>query len=103
MSVIINSVNPTKLLSEFTAANIIWCNATNDLMYDDNGVATTYMANLTVDFAVGTDMQLVQQVIDEHDPTPSELQPTREEVLEQELARTNEMILELTELMLGGM
>ena len=47
--------------------------------------------------------QLVDSCIANHDPTPIPPIPTKEEVLEQELANTNAMILELAELILGGM
>lgn len=32
-------------------------------------------------FAEGTDMELVQQIIDAHDPTPLPLQPTQDDYL----------------------
>lgn len=44
-------------------------------------------------------MELIEEVEVEREITP----PTKEEILEQELANTNALILELTELILGGM
>lgn len=41
-----------------------------------------------------------QEIEEENNKPPI---PTKEEMLEQELANTNAMILELTELILGGM
>lgn len=36
-------------------------------------------------FPEGTDMKLVQQIIDAHDPTPLPPQPTKEELMEQRI------------------
>lgn len=49
-----------------------------------------------IDFAEGTDMGLVQQIIDAHDPTPLPPQPTTEE----RLKMAEETILFL---LMGGM
>lgn len=100
---IIKNINPIKLLNEFSDRGVTWVNSSNNLKYSDNGTPLSNVADMTITFTHGTNMDLVQSVIDAHDPTPVPRAPTKEEILEQELARTNEMILELTELILGGM
>lgn len=95
----IENVNVKKLLDEFTANSIVWTNAKNNLNHDEN----EYIGTVNVMFEDGTDMDLVQQIIDNHDPTPLPPLPKKEEILERELANTNAMILELTELIIGGM
>ena len=56
-----------------------------------------------ITFADDADMTAVQAIIDAHNPEPLPPLSTKTEVLEQELANTNALILELTELILGGM
>jgi len=94
---IVKNVNPTKLLDELLAQNIVVISLTHDRQ------AGNVAENTWITFAEGTDMELVQQIIDAHDPTPLQPQPTQEEILKQELAKTNAMVLELTEFILGGM
>lgn len=48
------------------------------------------------------DVEKVQSIIEKHDPTPIELDPTREEILEQQLSETNALVLSLYEMVLGG-
>lgn len=94
---LIKNVNPNQLQNEFTANNIVTISFINDRK--DGYIAE----NTWVEFAKDTDMGLVQQIIDAHDPKPLPPQPTQEELLKQELTKTNSMVLELTEIILGGM
>ena len=90
----IEKVNPSKLVDEFIASGISIVNNSNNLKYE-NGIARSHIGTLSADFAKGTDMELVQQIINTHDPTPS-LEPLTE----------NEMIMlaiaDLAEIVLGG-
>lgn len=59
-----------------------------------------------IKFKENTNMELVQQIIDAHEPSPIPPQPTKEEVLEQKLQSQEVAIAELTlllSMMMGGM
>lgn len=57
-----------------------------------------------VTFADNTDMDLVQQIIDAHDPTPLPPLKTREQILEERLQVTEDALLGLMDIiMMGGM
>ena len=90
MKITVENINVNQLCDELISKGII-------LLLVESIENTTWIT-----FKDGTDMDLVQQIIDAHDPTPLP-QPTQEELLKQELAKTNAMVLELTEFILGGM
>lgn len=75
---IIKNVNPTKLFAEFSDAKL-------DITFNKlflkyvNGVATSDLGDLEVVFSANTDMDLVQQIIDAHDPTPIPPAPTQDD------------------------
>lgn len=98
---IIDNVNPVKLTQEFWDNGIIVLNASNDLEYI-NGVPTNYVGTLNVSFAYGTDMILVQSIIDAHDPTPITPAPSETEKLRLEMARSNAEMFEMMVAMMGG-
>lgn len=85
----IEDVNPSKLIDEFIANGISIVNNSNNLEYE-NGVPRSHIGTLCVELEEGTDMELVQQIINTHDPTPLPPQPSKEELLEQ---RINELEL----------
>ena len=91
MKITVENINVNKLCDELISKGIV------PLLIES-------VENTTcITFEDDTDMDLVQQIIDAHDPTPLPPQPTQEELLKQELAKTNAMVLELTEFILGGM
>lgn len=61
----LNNVNPKKLIDELTKKGIKIIYAINDSS-DGEHIAN----NTIIDFEDNTDMELVQQIIDAHDPTP---------------------------------
>ena len=97
MVVICNNVNPTKLHDELILNGIV------PLTLEEDKNEGDYVAeNTWITFAEGTDMDLAQQIIDAHNPTPVATPPTELEILKQE----NEMLKEtmdfiLTELIPG--
>ena len=88
----LKKVNVNKLHDEFVANGIY----PNPVLISENGDG---------DFTFGNDIDvtLVQSIIDAHDPTPLPPMPSKGDLIEQELANTNTLILELTELIIGGM
>lgn len=76
----IKSMNPNKLYDELVGTGIIPVMVWSDIKKGD------YIAdNITIEFEDDTDMELVQQIIDTHDPSPmpepkSELEILRETV-----------------------
>lgn len=73
----------------------------------DSGIETEYVKAINntdmgceIKFTDDTDMTAVQAVIDAHNPEPLPPQPTEVEILQQELAGTNAMLLEFMESML---
>ena len=85
------NVNPTKLADELIEKNINISLIQNDLKENE------YVANnIWITFADGTDMDLVQQIIDNHDPTPLSQPPTDKE-------RLQALEQALLEIVLGGM
>ena len=65
MKITIHDVNPNKLHDEIISANITPLIVENDLKENE------YIAeNTWVSFENGTDMELAQQIINAHDPTP---------------------------------
>ncbi|SKB36258.1 hypothetical protein SAMN02745120_1036 [Acetoanaerobium noterae] len=56
-----------------------------------------------IDFAAGIDMDLVQQIIDTHDPTPLPPQPTEFDKIRIESAQANAELFEMMLSMVGGM
>ena len=91
---IIKEFNAPKLYDELLQKNLI-------TPVQDNGTSRLQGNFLFVED--DSDIVAIQSIIDAHDPTPSPPQPTQEELLKQELAKTNAMVLELTEFIIGGM
>lgn len=77
-------MNAIKLLQELADANIEWNKA---LIPDDN--------EISVIFRDGTDMDLVQQIIGAHDPTPISPSPTKQEVFEQQITANTDYLLDV--------
>lgn len=77
MKVHYSNVNPNKLHDELIKAGVIPVLVQNDLKEGE------YIANNTwVTFADGTDMELVQKIIDAHEPTlPAQLPTEKERIL----------------------
>ena len=98
MKIKYNNLNPDNLYDELVNAGIMPIWVESDTKKDE------FIAqNIWVTFADDVDMTAVQAVIDVHNPEPVPPLPTKEEIIEQELANTNSLILEVTEMILGGM
>lgn len=69
-----SNVNPTKLHNELIARGIF------PISVESAGNDTF------IRFSEGTDMQLVQSVIDAHDPTPLPAPKSKEEIIKEEIA-----------------
>ncbi len=105
---IINNINPNKLHDELIENDI-------DVVFleHDRREGEYVAENTRITFAKDTDMELVQKVIDEHDPTPLRSEPTKTEMVmlaiadldlqrEQDKIETQLAIAELAETILGG-
>lgn len=57
----------------------------------------------SIDFADGTDMTLVQSIIEAHDPTPIPSAPSEVEQIRLEVARSNAEMFEAVIALMGGM
>jgi len=68
---IVRNVNPTKLHDELIAHGIVPISVKHDRRKGDFIAENTWIT-----FADGTDMTVVQQVIDAHNPTPYPPTPT---------------------------
>lgn len=89
----INNANPNKLHNEFINAGIVPVSVKNDSKIDE------YIAEHTwIIFAEGTDMVIVQQIIDAHDPTPLPLPKTDAEKIADLEAENMMNMLALAEL-----
>lgn len=78
---IFNDINPNKLLDDFNLAGI---KTKNGIL--SNLVLPGYIAeNSECEFVEGTDIELVQRIIDAHNPTPLPSQPTETEILKSEI------------------
>jgi hypothetical protein len=72
------SKNPNKLYDELVNAGIIPVMVWSDIKKGD------YIAdNVKIDFTDDTDMELVQQIVDAHDPTPLPAPKTELEILQE--------------------
>jgi hypothetical protein len=71
---IVNNVIPNKLHQELINSGVE-CSVFHNL---EDG--RYYIGDCEIMFAENTDMNLVQQIIDAHDPTPLPPQPTTEEL-----------------------
>ena len=77
---LLQNIHPNKLHDELIAAGLI------PLLVENDKPEDTHIApNTWITFPEGTDMTAVQAVIDAHDPTPLPPQPTKEELLQQEI------------------
>lgn len=94
---IIKNVNHIKLLSEFDVANITYDkqNISHNMQYDSFGKPLQDTCDLDIKFAINTNMQLVQAIIDTHDPTPIESMPTELDILKEQIASQQAIIDEL--------
>ena len=63
---IIKNVNVHKLLDELIGSGIVWTKQSDTVDYL-NGETT---GDCVIEFADDTDLDLVQQIIDTHDPSP---------------------------------
>ncbi|MTI57480.1 hypothetical protein [Geosporobacter ferrireducens] len=77
--ILIQNINPTKLHDELISAGVIPIFLENDKKDDEFIAENTWIA-----FSEDTDIDLVQQIIDAHDPTPKPEPPTEIELLQQE-------------------
>ena len=80
MIVTIENINPNKLHDELINAGL-----TPVLVENDRPENSHIASHTWITFVEGTDMTAVQAVIDTHDPTPLPPQPTKEELLQQEI------------------
>jgi len=85
--VIIQNINVSKLTDEFNRGGIKILHVL--YVYNDDDTQADFI------FAGGTDMDLVQQIINAHDPTPIPPKPTDKERIEQ----LENMILMMMEVM----
>lgn len=72
----IKNVNPNKLVDELVNAGIKIICATNDKQENEHIAENTW-----IEFEDGTDMELVQSIIDNHNPEPTPAQPTLDDYL----------------------
>ena len=79
---LVENVNPNKLHDELLNANIDVLTLSHDITPEMREQGQYIAENTWITFAEGTDMDLVQQIIDAHDPTPLPQPPTAEERLE---------------------
>ena len=84
----LNNVNPKKLIDELTKKGIKIIYATHDSS-DGEHIAN----NTIIDFEDNTDMEVVQQIINAHDPTPLPPKPSEKERLEALEQAMLEMVL----------
>ncbi|HBQ43869.1 MAG TPA: hypothetical protein DD724_06375 [Lactobacillus acetotolerans] len=94
---ILENVVPNKLHQELIDAGV------NCIVLHNLKDGRYVVGECEVQFFGDVDMTAVQAVIDAHNPEPLPSMPTKVEIIEQELANTNALILELTEIILGGM
>lgn len=86
----IKNVNAEKLHLELIN------NGIKPIAVEHNTSDNEYIASTVwITFEKDTDMELVQQIIDEHDPTPLPPKPTKEELLELKLAQNTAETIEL--------
>ena len=83
---IIKNVNHLKLLREFDDNSILYDTQTltNNAIYENGKMIGT--SDLSINFLEGTDMTLVQAVINSHDPSP-DIEDLPQTSLEQQLAQ----------------
>ncbi|MBB6218647.1 hypothetical protein HNQ80_004821 [Anaerosolibacter carboniphilus] len=116
MQIQINNVNPNKLYEELVELGI-----NPILLQDDRGQGELIAQNTWITFDEDVDMDLVQQIIDDHDPTPLPPTPTEIDILGQQnvekelqlmdIKLTNDMLgqnlvsmeLRIMQLEMGGM
>lgn len=87
---LISQVNCSKICQEFNDAGISWEYAIDNVQYEYG----EYVGDLDITFPMGTDMILVQSIIDSHDTAPFPTSLTDEEkrlnAAEQELQQLRE-------------
>ena len=93
---IFKNVNPNKLHNEFISNNI------NCIVRNDLEEKQVIAENTWVTFEDGTDMELVQQIIDAHDPTPLPQPLSEIEQLRLEQAQANAELFEMMLMLTGG-
>lgn len=92
----IKNVNTNKLHDQLISAGLIPAKVEHDKKEGDIIAENTWIT-----FVEGTDMNLVQQIIDSHDPTPIPTQPSEIEILRMEQAKTNAELIDLMMMMIG--
>lgn len=97
MKITLENVNPDKLSDEFIKNNIEVISVLSDLKEGE------YVAK-NVEFELGADsnLDLINNIVENHDLTPIPPTPTEIDLLKEELANTNAMLLDMMELILGG-
>ena len=93
----VKDINPDKLLDELITSGIKVISLSHD-KESGNQIAK----NSWITFEDGYDVELANAVIEKHDPTPLPSSLTEMELLKEELANTNSTLLEMMELLLGG-
>ena len=96
MILLVKNINPNKLNDEFAIAGI------NSVISNDQKDNEHIAENTWITFEEDTNMALVQQIIDAHDPTPLPMQPTEIEQLRIESAQANAELFEMMLMMTGG-
>lgn len=94
---IVSNVNPNKLQDELIK------NGITPLFVNHDKKEGEYIADNTwIKFEEGTNMDLVQQIIDAHDPTPLPKPLTEIEQLRLEQAKASAELFEMMLILIGG-
>ena len=96
---LIKNINSKKLYTELAEIGVQISKMQNDAKEGEQIAMNTWVL-----FEDGTDMELVQQIIDAHDPTPLPPPKAETEILKERLQTTEDALLGLMDFItMGGM